>query len=447
MDRYEIIDVIASGGMATVWRARDHRLGRVVAIKRPHPAPDGSDVDARFAREARAAATVSHPNLVSVYDTGADESGPFLVMEYVDGPSVAEAQVEPDRAATIGAAVAAGLAALHDAGVVHGDIKPANILLADGRPQLTDFGIARSVDDPTLTRAGVAFGTPAYAAPETLRAGVHTPAADVYSLAAVVYEMSTGERWANDSAGTVAMPTDGIADVLAAALSADPADRPTAAAFAAALAGPTGAEFPPPAPPTALPAAAPTTPMRPPQSPAEPERSRAPVAVVSAVLIGAVVVGAAVLAAQGGGGDTISANPGDTAVAPTADTTPPTTGPPTTAPVTTAPATTAPPTTAPPTTEAPDPADELVDLVEANAPGAFKPKESREIVDRFDRAAREIADGDEDRAEEQLRRAADDIERHVRGDLRDEMERLLIEIADMWGLDPDEITEPFDEDR
>ncbi len=187
-ERYEILDVIGSGGMATVWRARDTLLDRFVAIKRPNPSPDEPIATARFAREARAAATVAHPNLVAIHDVGVDETGPYLVMELVDGPSLATAHVASDRVARIGMEVASALAALHAAGVVHSDVKPGNILLAPDAAKLTDFGIARSTDDTaTLTQPGVTLGTPAYAAPETVAHGDRSHAADVFSLAVTLH--------------------------------------------------------------------------------------------------------------------------------------------------------------------------------------------------------------------------------------------------------------------
>ena len=141
-DRYEQLEVIGSGGMATVWRARDTLLGRVVAMKRPHPAPPDSEVYARFERESRMAATVSHPNLVTVFDVGADEIGPYLIMEFIDAPSLAATTVGPDGIALIGSQIAAAVAQLHAVGIVHRDIKPANVLMAPGGAKLTDFGIA-----------------------------------------------------------------------------------------------------------------------------------------------------------------------------------------------------------------------------------------------------------------------------------------------------------------
>ena len=235
-ERYETLDVIGSGGMAIVWRARDTILRRFVAIKRPNPAQQGSIPAARFAREARAAATVAHPNLVAVHDAGVDDIGPYLVMELVDGPSLATAEVASEHVARIGTEVASALAALHAAGVVHGDVKPGNILLSADGAKLTDFGIARADDDTaTLTQPGVAFGTPAYAAPETLSHADRTAAADVYSLAATLHELLTGTRWNARPGSTQAMPPGAWAEVLAPALAARPTDRPTAADLAASL--------------------------------------------------------------------------------------------------------------------------------------------------------------------------------------------------------------------
>ena len=230
-ERYELLDVIGAGGMATVWRAFDTSLGRTVALKRPHPAPPDSIVHTRFQREARAAAMVTHPNLVTVFDTGIDDEGPFLVMEYIDAPSLADTSDDVD-AATLGAEMAAALAALHAAGIIHRDVKPANILLPAAGAQLTDFGIARSIDDTSvLTQAGTTFATPAYAAPEVLAHGAYSESSDVYSLGALLFEIVQGQRVIPNS-DTQLLVTDPFwKPILDDSLSPDPADRPTAVDF------------------------------------------------------------------------------------------------------------------------------------------------------------------------------------------------------------------------
>ncbi len=223
--------MIGAGGMATVWRARDTSLGRTVALKRPHPAPSDSSVHARFQREARAAAMVSHPNLVTVFDTGIDEEGPFLVMEYLDAPSLADSSDAVDPA-SLGAQIASALVALHAAGIVHRDVKPANIMLPAAGAQLTDFGIARSIHEAAgLTQAGMTFATPAYAAPEVLAHGEYSESSDVYSLAAVLFEIVQGQRVTPNS-GTQLLVTDQFwKPILDDFLAPDPLVRPTAAEF------------------------------------------------------------------------------------------------------------------------------------------------------------------------------------------------------------------------
>jgi hypothetical protein len=219
--RYELLDVIASGGMATVWRARDTKLNRLVALKRPHPAPKGSDLHKRFETEGQIAATVTHSNLVTVFDAGTDEEGPFLVMELIDAPTLASGTVEPQALTLLGAQVASALAALHAAGIVHRDVKPANILLAEHGAKLTDFGIARSpVAGGGLTQTGAVMATPEYAAPEILAGADPTPASDVYSLGAVLRN-----RLGADGSG----PTDSLINQ---AMSPEPGNRPTAADLA-----------------------------------------------------------------------------------------------------------------------------------------------------------------------------------------------------------------------
>jgi eukaryotic-like serine/threonine-protein kinase len=200
-ERYRLDDVIASGGAAIVWRAFDEHLARPVAVKllHPHHAGDATVVE-RFQREARAAAALSHPNVVRIYDTGRDDRIVWLVMELVQGPSLRDVlqRREPLDAAVvaaIGEQVARALAAAHDHGLVHRDIKPGNILIADdGTVKVTDFGIAKALSgvDETLTNPGTVMGTAAYVAPEQLE-GVDIDArADVYALGVVLYEALVG---------------------------------------------------------------------------------------------------------------------------------------------------------------------------------------------------------------------------------------------------------------
>ncbi len=199
--RYRLDDVVASGGAAIVWRAFDEHLARPVALKllHPHHAGDATVVE-RFQREARAAAGLSHPNVVRIYDTGREDGIVWLVMELVEGPSLRDVLLrrEPLDAVVVGALgeqIARALAAAHDQGLVHRDIKPANVLIAsDGTVKVTDFGIAKALSgvDSTLTNPGTVMGTAAYVAPEQLE-GVDIDArADVYALGVVLYEALVG---------------------------------------------------------------------------------------------------------------------------------------------------------------------------------------------------------------------------------------------------------------
>lgn len=201
-ERFELIEQIGSGGMATVWRATDNLLHRQVAIKRlaPHLAEDPSSA-ARFLREARAAASLNHPGIVTVYDTGEDASGPYLVLELVEGETLEsrlrrEGSLSPADVAKIIGEAAAALDHAHSSGIVHRDIKPSNIMIdRGGRVRITDFGIARVIEDTTtLTGPVDLLGTLAYMAPEVLEGEPATPGSDIYSLGAVAYEMLTGSR-------------------------------------------------------------------------------------------------------------------------------------------------------------------------------------------------------------------------------------------------------------
>jgi len=194
-----VIRRLGSGGMAAVYLAQDERLGRNVAVKRMH-ASDGDDVDARrFQREARLGASLSHPNLVSIFDTEEDEESVLLVMEYVEGETLADAlkrgPVGARRTVEIVRAVAEALDHAHREGIVHRDIKPANVLLgSDGSVKLADLGIAKAVERTDITGTGMVLGTPAYMAPEQLQGETIGPPVDVYALAAMTFEMLTGRR-------------------------------------------------------------------------------------------------------------------------------------------------------------------------------------------------------------------------------------------------------------
>ncbi len=199
--RYHLEEPIASGGAAVVWRAYDENLSRSVALKllHPHHATDAVVVG-RFERESRSAAQLNHPNAVRIYDTGRDDELVFLVMEHVDGPSLREVlkthgSLDPTVVAAIGEQVASALGEAHAHGLVHRDVKPANILLAaDGTVKVTDFGIAKALSgaDATLTNPGTVIGTAAYVAPEQLEGGSVDARADVYALGVVLYECLTG---------------------------------------------------------------------------------------------------------------------------------------------------------------------------------------------------------------------------------------------------------------
>ena len=199
--RYELHRRIARGGMADVFLARDQLLDRPVALKILFPefATDQNFVE-RFRREAQAAANLSHPNIVSVYDWGEEESTYFIVMEYVEGRSLAQilrddGPLLPDRAADVATDIAAALGFAHRNGVIHRDVKPGNVLISPlGQVKVTDFGIARAVTtQDNLTQTGTVMGTATYFSPEQARGESVDPRSDVYSLGVVLYELLVGE--------------------------------------------------------------------------------------------------------------------------------------------------------------------------------------------------------------------------------------------------------------
>jgi serine/threonine-protein kinase len=211
--RYRLEDRIATGGMGTVWRARDELLQRSVAIKLLNEAlAEDPLVAERFRREALTAASLSHPNMADVFDYVEGDGHRGIVMELVEGETLAHriARAGPLRVAeavTVAVGVLDVLQAAHDAGVVHRDVKPSNIIVAtDGAVKVTDFGIARVAGDATLTKTGAMMGTPHYAAPEQVRGEPATAASDVYALGAVLYEALTAHRpFEGDSPVAVAL--------------------------------------------------------------------------------------------------------------------------------------------------------------------------------------------------------------------------------------------------
>jgi serine/threonine protein kinase len=197
--RYRLERRLGRGGMASVYLGHDTELDRPVAVK----LLDGTFVqdDAfrkRFVREARVAARLSHPNVVSVYDAGVDEAGPYIVMEHVEGENLAEllsrrGRLPPDEARGLALQAARGLGHAHDAGLVHRDVKPQNLIArGDGTLKVADFGIARAAEATALTEAGTVLGTAAYLSPEQALAEPVSAASDVYSLGAVLYELLSG---------------------------------------------------------------------------------------------------------------------------------------------------------------------------------------------------------------------------------------------------------------
>jgi len=185
--------------MGIVWRGEDEVLGRDVALKRVGMTSAGATPDlARAEREARLAASLNHPHVVSVFDLVEEPDAQWLVMEYVESTTLAElvrerGPLSPDEAARILWQAADALAAAHEAGIVHRDVKPSNILVTPaGQAKLTDFGIARASADATLTQTGLVSGSPAYLSPEVATGGMATPASDVWALGATLFHALTG---------------------------------------------------------------------------------------------------------------------------------------------------------------------------------------------------------------------------------------------------------------
>lgn len=196
--RYRVGECLGAGAMGVVWSAWDRRLRRTVAVKQLTPPRDGDETELRAARartmrEGRIAARVVHPRAIAVFDVVTHGAMPWIVMEYLPSRSLAAVLAErgplpPTEVARIGAQIADALSAVHEAGIVHGDVKPGNVLLTDdGIAKLTDFGVSRASWDTSATGGGLVAGTPGYFAPEVARGGDPTPASDVFSLGATLY--------------------------------------------------------------------------------------------------------------------------------------------------------------------------------------------------------------------------------------------------------------------
>jgi len=198
--RYELEELVGSGGMSSVYRAHDRLLERTVALKILHEQfTRDDDYVERFRREARAVAQLAHPNIVTVIDRGEQDGRQFIVFEYVDGMNLKELMTQegplsPREAIELALQVARGLSFAHESGLVHRDVKPQNVLLdADGRAKVTDFGIAHAVDVDGMTITGTIMGTSNYIAPEQARGQPVDEQTDVYSLGCVLYELLAGD--------------------------------------------------------------------------------------------------------------------------------------------------------------------------------------------------------------------------------------------------------------
>ena len=365
--------------MSTVWLAHDEELARRVALKMLVPTADR----ARFEREARAAAALSHPNICSLYDYGESEGRPFMVLEYLAGGSLEDrlrsGRLPDDETLRVATEVAAGLAHAHERGLVHRDLKPANVLFdSEGRAKIADFGIARMHGSGTLTEAGTVLGTASYISPEQAAGEPAGPPSDVYSLGVILFRMLIGALpfVSSNAMELVRMHRDDpppsiasvrpdaparLATLVTAALAKDPAERPPdGAAVLAALRG-----APVEAPTMLL--AGETAATRIVQPAAARRSRRVPVlaAAVASLLLAGGIAAAVILTSGGGSPATTTTHPlslptvptaGSTSAAPTTTAQETTTTTPTTtaAQTTTAtPTTTAAPTTTPPVTTLP----------------------------------------------------------------------------------------------
>ena len=359
--RYRLLEPLGRGAMSSVWLARDEELGRRVAVKMLAQSADR----ARFEREARAAAALSHPNICLLYDYGEADGRPYMVLEYLPNGSLEErlkdGLLPDDETMRLATQIAAGLAHAHERGLVHRDLKPANVLFdTEDRPKIADFGIARMGGSGTLTEAGTVLGTASYISPEQASGQPAGPASDVYSFGVILFRMLTGRlpfvstnamelvrMHRDDDAPSVAdfradAPA-GLESLCAASLAKEPADRPAdGAALVRELRG-TGGDATVIFTPEALPnTSAATQVLRPTQPPRRGRRALWVAPLVVAIVGGGIALA---LVTTGGDGATPATSPltglSLPTVATAGSTKPTTTTPSTTEQTTTAPTTTA----------------------------------------------------------------------------------------------------------
>ena len=448
--------------MATVWRATDTLLGRELAIKRlsPHLKADKTASE-RFRREGQAAARLNHPGILTVFDAGEDLDGPWIAMELITGETLAhrlavEGAMDLNTVSSVIAQAAAAVDYAHDNGIVHRDIKPANLMVDPaGRVRLADFGIAKPMDDAaTITTPGDMVGTISYVAPEIIGGEPASAASDIYSLAAVAYEMLTGEK--PFSADTTASLLEAIrhgegpvltgkvppqaVPALARALARDPAGRPgSAKAFAAELVQPSTLVLPV----GALPVDEPVAPVVSPGSPEDPTvllppsvgEPRSPAAALEPVEEAKGNSGRMIAAASGLallvviaalnllGGDGEAQNSPST----TAGTDPPTT----TASVTT--------TTGATTTSAVETMESLVAEMNAVLAGPagsdFKRKDVRDFQNRLIKSIEQWQEGDLKESANSMEDAMKSVEEFPESEARDDLVLLLVRLAQIMELE------------
>jgi eukaryotic-like serine/threonine-protein kinase len=386
-DRYRIEERIGAGAMGAVWRATDELLNRTVAVKELLAVAPGTSPEAveesrqRILREGRIGARLQHAHVISMFDVVVHDERPWLVMEYLPSDSLAtvlktKGPLSPLEVADIGRQVADGLAAAHLAGVVHRDIKPGNVLIAeDGRVKVADFGVSRAVDDVQLTRTGLIAGTPAFLSPEVAQGAEPLAASDIFALGATLYAAVEGVPpfGLDDNAyallhkvatGDVEPPLHAgpLTGVLMRLLATDPDARPSAAqardllaavADGRVMAGPAAptptAVFSaaPPPPPLADPGPRTVSDMYAPAPPPHPRRRRTPIivgALIALLVLGGGIAAALLLGGNGAPTTPAAAAPTTTAAEVTTSEAPSPTAEPTTSPTPTPTTSAAPPT-------------------------------------------------------------------------------------------------------